>query len=512
MGGFLRLFVPWKLSLLALLFVLHTPWIASPLSGSLGVGFMVAAFSFKPRIRRDALLWGVEGGRKGVSRGSEVPFSVLSAGLGSGRSSKSGKKSKGGVRGGSGLEGEDVRATVLRVLEEDQGGEEETGRKGEGKGSSKDAHTSEEDWQYYLKAMKGEVKLSKEEEEELLRRQPETLEKVKESLKDLEKDNSPIATMLKSFAESQLGISVDGSVMKPLEEEGEEAKLTPEEEEFWKKNDDADSKAEAEASTAASSLRLTKSPEEIEAERQYVSKDQRLRTFFKTDDEEIRELDADEYRNWVQLGIITCSAVVYNKQEEFGDEAEFASKAIEALAKWKPRKKGDYLDDQKPQQNLGGFNFGNSKKEWVFSAPVGAFKDGNLDAVAALEISREKVAVKILAVNPMLLGAPTNVGEWLLRGLKWIADVHLEMPLDVSALSEFYGGHYTDFMRALEEDEQRVLAAEEEARREAFAALVEGAGVEVEEETREGEGGLHGRERAVEVDGERKREREYQER
>ncbi|KAG5188821.1 hypothetical protein JKP88DRAFT_233918 [Tribonema minus] len=83
------------------------------------------------------------------------------------------------------------------------------------------------------------------------------------------------------------------------------------------------------------------------------------------------------------------------------------------MQKWAPARKGDFR-----QEGSG----------WAFAAPVAAFKAGNLDAVACLEVTEEDgITIAWLCENPSYLGVPGNSIAWLVKGIETLVGKRLDM-------------------------------------------------------------------------------------
>ncbi|CAM9298249.1 unnamed protein product, partial [Chrysoparadoxa australica] len=140
-----------------------------------------------------------------------------------------------------------------------------------------------------------------------------------------------------------------------------------------------------------------------------------LGTLFQKEDEVIREITSDEYlwmlRDWAPIANFAATEGPKNLKAE----AEKILTVLRAMQKWQPKRQGNFLDDG---------------SKWSFGAPVGAFKGGELDAVACLSVSQEGgVVIEWITLNPGLLGMECNSAEWLGMGLRAIGKKRLEMPV-----------------------------------------------------------------------------------
>mmetsp|Transcript_34747 Transcript_34747/g.45946 ORF Transcript_34747/g.45946 Transcript_34747/m.45946 type:complete len:239 (+) Transcript_34747:61-777(+) len=147
-----------------------------------------------------------------------------------------------------------------------------------------------------------------------------------------------------------------------------------------------------------------------------------LGTLFKSNNEEIRELDSDEYlaalQEWVPMSKF-ASSEVKEQEEHITREAKDSFETLSRMVRWQP-----------PQKQK---DFTKQGSGWAFGCAVGAFMNGQLDAIACLEIHEKRgVLVKYAVANPLYLGVESNCRSWLLAGVSAIAakklDMHVEIP------------------------------------------------------------------------------------
>ncbi|CEM08583.1 unnamed protein product [Vitrella brassicaformis CCMP3155] len=160
------------------------------------------------------------------------------------------------------------------------------------------------------------------------------------------------------------------------------------------------------------------------------SRAQALGTLFKSEDEEIRELGSDEFLDTMRLWAPMSNFVVNEGNASSREEGNATRLVLQQMAEWKPPRSGSYLG---------------KTPDWRFGAPVGAFKGGQLDAVACLEISEsDGVVVRYIVLNPLNIGVEGNAADWLIKGMAFICRERLGMRLDIYPLMRVYDGRYYD--------------------------------------------------------------------
>jgi hypothetical protein len=144
-----------------------------------------------------------------------------------------------------------------------------------------------------------------------------------------------------------------------------------------------------------------------------------LGIIFSKGDEEIREITSEEYllimRDWAP---ILRFALSEGKKSDFAGQAERMGEVLAGMVKWRPKRKGSFVDDA----------------NWAFGAPVGAFKGGELDALACLQVSSENgVVIEWIMDSPMSLGMEGgNASEWLVTGIRTLIGKKLDVRVRIA--------------------------------------------------------------------------------